>query len=303
MKSLDLQKSIDTFVVFDLLMAALALGGLIFALLGFVLGGHWLYLTYAMILGELILVYGIFLEPKRLKTSIYREATRPNADVWIKVILLSDFHLHGDKGKVFMERVVNKVNAIKADLLLIGGDIVVHDAKDASQAEPLKNITSTYGNYFVLGNHDYQDDPQAITAKLSEFGLHNLTNCNLTLNIQGKELCLAGLDDAFYGRPHLPLNRISKNTPHITLAHQPDIILNFQEEDTDLVLCGHSHGGQIRFPVVGGVHVPSAFGRRADGGRKIIKGIPTIISRGLGQVDCRARLLTPPEITIIELGI
>ncbi|MBD3281594.1 hypothetical protein GF391_02500 [Candidatus Uhrbacteria bacterium] len=303
MKQLDLQKSIETFAVFDLFMAALAFGGLILALLGFLLGGYWLYLAYAMILSELILIYGIFIAPKRLKTTIYREAIRPNADVWVKVVLLSDFHLHGHKSRAWMDKISSKVSAIKPDLLLIGGDIVVHNAKDAAKADPLKNIASTYGSYFVLGNHDYQDDPQAITAQLSEFGLHNLTNCNLSINIQGKELRLSGLDDAFYGRPSLPLNRASKDTPHVTLAHQPDIILNFQEDDTDLVFCGHSHGGQIRFPVIGSIRVPSAFGRKADGGRKIIKGIPTIISRGLGEVGCRARLFTPPEIVIIELGI
>lgn len=303
MKSLDLQKSIETFVVFDLFMALLALGGLFLGLSGFLLGGPWLYLSYAMILGELILIYGIFIAPERLKTAIYREAALPNADVWLKVVLLSDFHLHGKKGQEWIKRIAQKVKEIKPDVVLIAGDIVVHDAKDVSAAEPLKRIVSTYGNYFVLGNHDYQDDPQTIAAELSAFGFHNITNCRLTLNIQGKELRLLGLDDAFYGLPQLPVNRGDKAVPHITLVHEPDTILNFQEQDTDLVLCGHSHGGQIRFPFLGSVRVPSAFGRKADGGRKIIKGIPTIISRGLGQVGCRARLFAPPEITIIELGI
>lgn len=303
MKKFDLQDSIETFAVFDILMILIALFGALLGLIGFLLGGFWIYLTYLMILGELMLAYGILIAPHRLKTVIYREAIGQNSSVWLKIAFISDLHLNKKKGKAWIEKITAKLQEFKPDLLLVGGDIVVHDAKDADGCESLKNIETTYGSYYILGNHDYQDDPAQISAKLSALGIHNLTNTGISISVQGKELRLSGLDDGFYGSPKLPINRGYDKAAHITLVHESDLIHDIKEGDTDLVLCGHAHGGQVSLPIIGALHVPSTFGRKADGGRKIIKGIPTIISRGLGEVGCRARLFTPPEIVIIELGI
>lgn len=303
MKQLDLQKSIENFVVFDILMILIAAFGFLLALLGILLSGPWLYLTYLMILGESILAYGVFIAPKRLKIKTYRQAIGSNADVWVKIVFLSDFHFSKLKGKNWAGKITEKVRSLSPDILLIGGDIVVHDAEHTVALEPLKYVSSTYGSYFVLGNHDYQDDPRFIQKKLQEFGFHDLNNTGISLNVQGKELCLAGMDDGFYGIPNLKLKKSSKHQAHITLSHEVDIILNLEEGDTDLVIAGHSHGGQIRAPFYGSIRIPSAFGRKADFGQKIIRGIPAIISQGLGEVGVRARLFSPPEIVIIELGI
>jgi predicted MPP superfamily phosphohydrolase len=303
MKKLDLQDSIETFAVFDILMILIAFIGVVLGLLGFFLGGPWIYLTYLMILGELMLLYGIFVAPHRLKTVVYRETIGQSSNVWLKIAFISDLHLNKKGGKKRCLKITETIQALKPDILLVGGDIVIHDAADAAGCEPLKKIETTYGAYYILGNHDYQDDPSQVSQILSTLGIHNLTNCGLTLNVQGKELHLSGLDDGFYGQPKLPIHRGATKAAHITLAHEPDMILDIKEGDTDMVFCGHAHGGQIRLPIIGALRIPSAFGRKADGGRKIIKGIPTIISRGLGQVGCRARLFTPPEIVIIELGI
>jgi len=303
MKQLDLQKSIETFAVFDALMILIALFGAVLGLAGYFLGGVWIYITYLMFLGELMLVYGVFIAPHRLKTKVYREAIGSDPGVWVKIAFISDLHLNKKKSNAWVEKIASKLQMFKPDILLLGGDMVVHDAEDIAGCEPLKKVATTYGAYFILGNHDYQDDPARISAKLSDLGIHNLTNCSLTLNVQGKELRLSGLDDGFYGLPKLPLYRGDNKAAHITLIHEPDLIYDTKEGDTDMVLCGHAHGGQISLPILGALHVPSVFGRKAEGGKKIIKGIPAIISRGLGEVGVRARLFTPPEIVILELGI
>jgi len=303
MKQLDLQQSIETFLFFDILAIIIAGFGFILGAIGFFLGGYWLYLAWAMIFGEILLIYGTFLAPHRLKVKRYRESIGNSPTVWIKIVLVSDLHLHDGKNHNWVHKIAAKVMEQKPDLFLIGGDIVVHDAKDALGAEPLSQITATYGSYYVLGNHDYQDDPAMISKKLSSLGINNLCNTSLSFNVQGKELCLSGLDDGFYGMPSLPIKRGNKSSAHITLVHEPDMVLDIAEGESDLVLAGHSHGGQVRLPVIGSLKIPSALGRKADGGRKIIKGMPTIISRGLGEVGSRARLFAPPEIVVIELGI
>ncbi len=303
MKSLDLQQSIENFVVFDILMALIAVFGAVMAGLGLLLGGNWIYLTIVMILGEIVLAYGILIAPKRLKISTYRQAVGQKADVWVKIAFISDLHFSKIKGKQWADKIAEKVRNINPDIILLGGDMVVHDSDHCLSIEPLKYTSATYGSYFVLGNHDYQDKPGFIKDTLQAFGIHDLTNTGISINVQGKELSIAGMDDSFYGMPKLSLKKTSPNQTHITLSHEADIILNMEEGDTDLVICGHSHGGQIRVPFYGSIRLPSAFGRKADFGRKIIRGIPTIISQGLGEVGVRARLFSTPEIVIIELGI
>jgi hypothetical protein len=302
-QKLDLQKSIETFAVFDILMFLIALFGLILGTVGIFLGNEWLYLTYAMILGGLMLVYGILLAPKRIKISRYRESIGKSPSVWLKVAFISDLHLQPKKSKQWVEKTVAKLHNEKPDLLLLGGDMVVHDSADIQFLEPIKNLETTYGAFYILGNHDYQDNPKLITRKLTSYGLHSLINTGVSLSVQGKELRLAGADDGFYGVAHPSILHRPDNMPHIVLIHEPDLIRDIPEGQTDLALAGHSHGGQIRLPFIGALHVPSVFGRKADIGRKIIKGIPTIITGGLGEVGCRARLFNPPEIVIIELGI
>ncbi len=303
MRKLDLQKSIETFVVFDVLIFLLAIFGLILGIFGVILGNKWLYLTYAMFLSEMMLAYGVFLAPKRIKISRYCENIGTMPSVWLKVAFISDLHLRPKKGRLWMKKIVAKLQNEKPDLLLVGGDMVVHDAVDIQAFEPIKNIKSLYGAFYILGNHDYQDDPKFISRKLNSYGLHSLINTGISITVQGKELRLSGSDDGFYGISNNFILQRQDNKPHLVLIHEPDLIQNIPEGQTDLALAGHSHGGQIRLPFIGALHVPSIFGRKADIGRKIIKGIPTIINGGLGEVGCRARLFNPPEIVIIELGI
>lgn len=301
MRKLDLQKSIETFAVFDAALLALAVLGLLLALVGYIFSLVWLIL--AMALCELILFYAVFIEPRLISISTFRESLGAKPDAWIKLVFISDLHAGSVKPKKWYDALSHKLSQINPDLLLMAGDMVVHDAKEVTRLESLKKITTIYGSYFIMGNHDYQDDPAQIASDLADLGMRCIANTSLTLRIQGKELRITGLDDSFYGLVKLPVNRGPDKIPHIVLAHEPDALADLIEGQTDLVLCGHAHGGQIRFPFLGSLHVPSSLGRKADMGRKIIKGIPTIITRGLGEVGIRARLLAPPEIVVIELGI
>ncbi|MFZ6015773.1 MAG: metallophosphoesterase [Patescibacteria group bacterium] len=300
MKQLDLQKSVETFAIFDVALLFLALIGLVLLVIGFILNIAWIVI--AMIICEFILIYAIFIEPNRISVTTYRHAIGEATDAWIKIVFIADPHAGPIKSQAWYDKLSANLNIISPDLLLIGGDMVVHHAEHIGKLKSLADIQTIYGKFFILGNHDYQDDPARITAEMQKMGFHHLGNTNLSLRIQGKELRISGCDDCFYGKNH-PINRIDHKAPHITLAHEPDALADISEGDTDLVLCGHAHGGQIRFPIIGSLHVPSNFGRKADMGKKIIKGIPTIITRGLGEVGIRARLLAPPEIVIIELGI
>ena len=90
----------------------------------------------------------------------------------------------------------------------------------------------------------------------------------------------------------------------MTISHEPDAALDLKEGDTDLLLSGHTHGGQIRLPFIGSiVKIPSILGRKADEGKKVVNGVPVIVSEGVAETDIRSRLFCPPEIMVVDVGI
>ncbi|MDD5725996.1 MAG: metallophosphoesterase [Patescibacteria group bacterium] len=298
---LNLQTNNQSFVLFDAAMAILALLGLALASLGWWLGGAWLWLSYLMALCLVLLAYGIWIAPKRLKTTHLREALSKSPQAWLKAVYIADLHAGSNKSEAWYKKLCSMIKEIDPELLLVGGDFSVCDASHLDKLQCLAKLDMRHGKYFVLGNHDYLDDPQIVKEQLSAWGFESLTNETKMISFQGLELQLAGLDETLYGAPKIS-KRITEK-PLVALAHEPDALLDLSEGQADLVLCGHTHGGQIRFPLIGCLVVPSKLGRRVDMGRKVINGIPTFITRGLGEVLCRARLLCPPEIVVLELGI
>ncbi len=303
MKRLDLNKPLETFAMFDILMALVFLSALLLGIWLLSLGSSWLALLGLFLLvGDGLIAYGVLVAPKLISVTHYKKTLVQQPTVWIKVAFLSDLHAHKRKPASWFLKLTERVKALKPDLMLMGGDYVVWEGKAASHLNPLAELEPAYGTYFVLGNHDYLDDPVAVRERLESFGWHDATNASLTLRLQGKELGLTGLDDPMFGEFVFSGARKS-GVPHLTLAHSPDSVLDLSEGQTDLVLAGHAHGGQIRFPFIGSLFTPNRLGRKADQGEKIINGIRMIVSRGLGEVGVRARFMCRPEIVVIELGI
>ncbi|MFA6099290.1 MAG: metallophosphoesterase [Patescibacteria group bacterium] len=299
---MNLQINNQSFAIFDVAMAGLAVLGVALALLGWWLGGWWKLVMYLMILGLVTLAYGIWIAPKRLKITKIREILVKSPKAWIKAVYIADLHADKHKPLTWHKKVAKAIDELGADMLLVGGDMVVGDTSHLDKLDDLAKISFPYGKYYILGNHDYLDNPSEITNQMETWGFVNLVNRAHTVVFQGLEMQLAGLDETLYGQPNLP-NRDSLEKPFLLLGHEPDVLLDMKEGQADLVLCGHTHGGQIRLPIIGSVFIPSKLGRRADLGHRVINGVPTFITRGLGEVLCRARLLCQPEIVVLELGI
>lgn len=254
--------------------------------------------------GFCLVIYGMFIEPRRLSVRRFREKLVEDPKAWIRVVLMSDFHAGVSRPKLWYDRLVIEAQALDPDVLLLGGDYVNEDATKIHDLKALSGITARLGRYFVLGNHDFLDDPATVRETLRAWGLVDLTNAHATLRKDGRELQLSALDDHWHGRPIMPPLRASRAIPHVTLAHEPDAVMDFEPGDTDLLLAGNTHGGQVRLPLIGPLTwIPAKLGRKVDRGRKLISGVPLIISSGCGESDFKARLFCPPEITVIELGI
>jgi len=170
------------------------------------------------------------------------------------ILQISDIHIGGLINASFLKDVVARVNTAMPDLVVITGDLVDIDVDKADAVlQELKALKSTYGTYFIVGNHEYFHNIEKIIQKVKSLHIRVLENENVYIGSQGEGFNLVGVYDLFGYRmqsymPDLPkaLKGIESNSPTILLAHQP----KFLEEvgDTiDLVLSGHTHGGQL-FP-------------------------------------------------------
>ncbi len=300
---MNLRKSHDRSVWFDAVLWGLAVFGVVGVWIGLMLGGWFQVVAILGLIGEGLLGYAVLVEPSRLTVKRYRRALVAEPSGWMKVVFLSDLHAGGFHPTSWYERISREVQALKPELVIVGGDVVGDLSEPIAQLVSLKNVNARLGKYFVLGNHDLVDDPVAIRQTLMEYGYQDLTNTACELLFDGRSLELAGVDDHWYGNPQLPARRATI-LPRLLISHEPDVLMDLKEGDADLVLSGHTHGGQVRLPLIGPLWpIPSKLGRRVDRGEKILNGVALIISNGLGETDARLRLFSPPQIVVVELGI
>jgi predicted MPP superfamily phosphohydrolase len=168
------------------------------------------------------------------------------------IVQLSDVHIGGLIDHDFIKNIVYKVNKLNADVVVITGDLIdtnIDYVKDA--IDELKNLKSNYGTYFIVGNHEYFHDVERIIAYIKSINIKVLENENIYIGEINQGFNLAGVYDIFGYKAEKFAPDIKKalegveNSPTILLAHQPKYILELDNQNIDLVLSGHTHGGQI----------------------------------------------------------
>ena len=236
----------------------------------------------------------------------------PDAFVGLRLVQLSDFHLEEFTEPYFLRHIVDRVNQLKPDVVLLTGDFITRGSlnflveRNAANtcAEILRGIHCPL-RFCVLGNHDVAVSAPMVTAALHAQGLPVLRNSFETLSLRGEQLHLAGVAD-----PGTDLPDLSTAIPQfpagpvLLMSHAPDyadtVITHPRGKSVNLILSGHSHGGQVRLPVIGPLVLPPL-------GRKYVEGLfrfnrtQLYVNRGLGTVGIPIRLNCPPEITHITL--
>ena len=245
----------------------------------------------------------------------------------LRIGILSDLHWgYRPVGPIFVERVKARLQALAPDLILFLGDLAegrTEAAKIANLkggAEALSGLTARLGQYAVLGNHDWHDDPAvqarrsgpvAASGLLEDAGYTVLEN---TACRPGRDdIWLAGLasQQAFKGQKGEPkrigahdlaatLEAAPGDDPVILMAHEPDIFPEITDRRIVLTLSGHMHAGQIR-PFGRAIYAPSRFGTRYDYGRFDAEERVLIVSGGLGCSTLPLRIGIIPEITLVEV--
>ena len=220
------------------------------------------------------------------------------------MVQISDIHIGGLIDKNFIKSLVDKVNILKPDVVVITGDLVDTKLDFAKPAlDELKNIQSKFGTYFIVGNHEYFHGVQPIINYVNSLGIKTLENENVYIGQKDVGFYLCGVYDRFgdkYGAYKPDINKALENTqnePTVLLAHQPKYVNEIETKGIDLILCGHTHGGQIfpfnflvklQQPYVRGLHIHNEFTQ-------------VYVNKGTGFWGPPMRLGASSEITYLKL--
>lgn len=274
-----------------------------------------------MMAPALAVVYARWLEPSWLQV---RRAALPIAELppqleGLTMVQLSDLHRGPQVSAAQIRRVVDRAARLDADLIVLTGDFVTGDATLAyAVAQELARLYAPLGVYAVLGNHDVWTDADTVAAALEGVGIRVLRNEAVTLETLPVPLTLVGLEDtgdvrlepclspfSSWEKTLARLPALTADTPHprLLLLHNPDLAHWLPAGEVDAVLSGHTHGGQVRLPLLGGPPVvPSCHGARYAAGLVFTpQGTPVYVSRGTGTAVLPLRWGVRPEITLLHL--
>jgi predicted MPP superfamily phosphohydrolase len=171
-----------------------------------------------------------------------------------KIVQISDLHIGQLMTRSKLEEIVQQVNSLEPDLIAITGDLVDGSIKLLSnEVKPIMHLKAKKGIFFVTGNHEYYSGVENWISEIEKFGIRVLSNENIEINDGNDSFYIAGVNDheaKRFGEKHAAdfnktLSGLDKNRKVILLAHQPIAVREAAEYGVDLVLSGHTHGGQI----------------------------------------------------------
>ena len=254
-----------------------------------------------LIIGILLALYSFFVEPNKLEVSNYTIQDKELSG--IKIVFASDFHIKPNQQKR-LEQIVNTINSQNPDLVVSTGDYVSGHTQESTMhpkqiAEELSKVKTKYGFYTTLGNHDGWYDKAYIEELLEAQGINVLNNENVKLRINSREIYIAGVEDKMTASPNIYEALENTKSPTIFLTHTPDIFPKVPN-DVNLTLAGHTHGGQVRLPLLRALIVTSDYGNRYATGLIEEKGKKMIVTNGIGVSILPIRFNCAPEIVVIE---
>lgn len=265
------------------------------------------YFRWLCLLIFCILIYAKFIEPNwieinSLQLTLPHLASEFNG---YRIVQISDIHRDEWMTTRRLQHIVRLVNEQQPDLVAITGDLVT---RNSSQLIPslklaLEQLTPRDRTVAILGNHDHENDTQAIIKILKQSGVFDLNNTVYTLQRDNAILTIAGVDDVGMGKARLDLvlQQLPQQGAAILLAHEPDFAnISAATQRFDLQLSGHSHGGQVRLPILKPLVLPP-WGEKYYSGEYQIEKMLLYTNRGLGMTGLHLRLFSRPEITVLNL--
>ncbi|ALG85045.1 metallophosphoesterase [Gordonia phthalatica] len=222
----------------------------------------------------------------------------------VRVALVTDVHAGPARGGDFVRKVVDRVNAQRPDLVILGGDLTDGSVKHVGpDLQPLQDLRAPLGVFAVSGNHEYyvEDDGGSWLDFWETLGIRTLRNERVELHRGGGVIDLAGVYDRTAPEPYRPdyakaLGGRTADRPVLFIAHQPTQAVDAAEFGADVQLSGHTHDGQM-WPNTYLVALTSPV----TAGWGDVDGVQVYVTRGAGAWGPPVRVLAPPEITVITL--
>lgn len=267
-----------------------------------------IFLGGAALTAASLALYAFLVEPNWLQVTRTRVHVRqlPRSLEGFRIALLTDLHAGEGTPLALIRRACELANREKPDLVALTGDFAADDADSFAEVlQALSCLHAPQGVLAVPGNHDHI---VGINVWHHEVGAHptitDLTNRAVLRVLDGARLCIAGVDDLSEGKPRLDvLPPPTERDVTILLAHDPDQAERARrsQDKVDLVLSGHTHGGQVRLPWIGALRNPSARDDLYEDGLRRRPWTQVYISRGVGTVHLPVRFLCRPEVAILTL--
>lgn len=232
----------------------------------------------------------------------------PDSFNGIKIVHFSDLHYGRTVNEEELKTIVKKINNLNPDIVFFTGDLIDKDTTVTKEmvttiTSLLTKITSTIGKYAITGNHDYKDEFYSKIMIDSGFNLL-INNYDIAYYKSMTPILIGGLDNYTYKKSDIKKIMTYYDTNEelytIILMHEPDYMKVLKEYNVDLVLAGHSHGGQIRLPFIGKLYTPSGAKKYYKNYYKI-KNIDFYISSGIGCSTINVRLFNRPSINFYRI--
>lgn len=221
----------------------------------------------------------------------------------LTLVHLSDVHISSWALPSSVSPIFDYVNSLEPDYVILTGDYVtLYRELIPGTSAVLGRIKAKEGVLAVPGNHEYWTDAPYIIRAMEEEGIKFLINRAIRTG-SNPSVSFVGVDDVFTNRDdlELALEHPQKNGLTILLSHSPDIIKKAANNKIDLVLSGHTHGGQVRLPFWGALYVPSKYGKKYDMGWFMENGTRMYVNRGLGGVFPPVRFFCRREVAVLKL--
>ncbi|HAK96253.1 MAG TPA: metallophosphoesterase [Planctomycetes bacterium] len=228
----------------------------------------------------------------------------PAAFEGLTVAFLADFHHSLCVPLSLIRDAAALAMSARPDLVLLGGDFITGRRRYAAPCiAALGGLAAPFGVFAVLGNHDHGAGERAVRAELARRGIRELFNAGVWLERGGARLRLGGVGDLWRATQDLPaaLGDVRAGEGALVLTHNPDFAEEIESDGVDLLLAGHTHGGQAVLPLAGAPFTPSRYGEKYREGLARGPKCLVYVTRGVGTSALPVRIGCPPEVSVLEL--
>ncbi|WP_235832597.1 metallophosphoesterase [Acetivibrio mesophilus] len=263
-------------------------------------------ITLSLLVVSILISAYMFVEPYWLKVIHIeiRDRNIPDSFDGKRVVFVSDIHHGPNFSKERVGKLVRKINNLDPDIIFVGGDYVEKGKQYIKPCfEELEGLKAPLGRFGVLGNHDYYSNGELVRQSMKEAGIVLLEHSAQWINYGSGRIKVCGV--GYFNRHSQPIESLIKDVGEddfvILLSHDPDYAESIRNYKIDIVLSGHTHGGQVTLFGLWAPYIPSIYGQKYRTGMVDTEYTRVYVSNGVGTTAIPVRFFARPQIMVFEL--